>query len=475
MIRYFSLFGSSILLGIATLFTLSCSQEQKDTQFHYSIVSNGTLNGQKTVSIHDEPGQSGLTKRTIKVDSHWLQFIEAPQVFAMNTEYVLDSVSADFVSMTNQIGQSSNPNRTRFIVEGNSVRVKMPGRPDKHIRIPSGAWYDNTIYYPFLLSAFSDPEVQRIKHQVFIPQSLNFDTVEFELINQDSVRIEVVERNLDNGTVKRKWINPRTALLDSIFWEFRVERRISAPIGPDQVNYADLRNIFYYPLPNIPPELSISPNFRIDLQARLLNQVPHEDDLTTLNQSFNGSIDGSSINGAFATSRIVYNDLPDAAFPLDRTGINRIPEKFLEPDEIVQSSDPAIAAAARKYSKGIHSLRKAVHELGGVVRARITNDEVTVGSAVEAWSSQSGDCGGQSMLLAALLRASGIPARISSGVTLVQRRGTFLAQHVWVEYYNPEIGWVPFDVALNQFDAFSAQHIKLGERANCRVEWADAQ
>jgi len=471
MIRYLSLFVSNIYLGFAILFTISCSQERQETQVHYSISSNGSLNGQKTVSILDELGHKGSAKRTIKVHSHWLQFIEAPQTFTMKTEYILDSISADLLYMANQIGQSSNLREAQFIVEENTVKVQVPGRPDLHIQIPPDAWFENTIYYPFLVHAFTEPEIDRITHQVFIPQSLNFDTIEYELISLDSIHLVVIERNLDNGTLKKKWINLQTALLDSIIWEYRIERSVSAPIRLEQLEHADLREVFYFPLPYNSPGLQNPAEMRIELQGRLLNQVPKEHDLTTLNQSFTGSINSPRITGTFKTSRIVYSDLPDATFPLDKNALSRVPDKFMEPDENIQSTNPAIVAAAARYTKGVNSLQEAVHELGVNVQARITNDEVTVSSAMDAWKTRSGDCSGQSMLLAALLRASGIPARLSSGVTLVQRRGTFLAQHVWVEYYNQEIGWVPFDVALNQFDEFSAQHIKLGQRANCMIEW----
>jgi transglutaminase-like putative cysteine protease len=61
---------------------------------------------------------------------------------------------------------------------------------------------------------------------------------------------------------------------------------------------------------------------------------------------------------------------------------------------------------------------------------------------------KSGDCNEHATLLTALLRAAGIPARISVGLVYM-REGFFY--HAWVEAYTGE--WITLDPTLNQMPA----------------------
>ena len=68
-----------------------------------------------------------------------------------------------------------------------------------------------------------------------------------------------------------------------------------------------------------------------------------------------------------------------------------------------------------------------------------------------------GDCNEHATLLTALLRASGIPAKIVVG--LVYTRGKFF-YHAWTEAYLDR--WVSMDATLNQMPV-DVTHIKLFE------------
>jgi transglutaminase-like putative cysteine protease len=82
---------------------------------------------------------------------------------------------------------------------------------------------------------------------------------------------------------------------------------------------------------------------------------------------------------------------------------------------------------------------------------------VTVPSALEVLKTRVGDCNEHSVLLTALLRSAGIPARINVG--LVYARGKFF-YHAWNEAY---LGtWISMDSVLNQMPT-DATHIKMIE------------
>jgi len=80
---------------------------------------------------------------------------------------------------------------------------------------------------------------------------------------------------------------------------------------------------------------------------------------------------------------------------------------------------------------------------------------ISVPSALEVLRTMTGDCNEHAVLLTALLRASGIPARLSVG--LVYNRGKFY-YHAWTEAYLGQ--WISMDATLNQMPA-DVSHICL--------------
>jgi hypothetical protein len=80
---------------------------------------------------------------------------------------------------------------------------------------------------------------------------------------------------------------------------------------------------------------------------------------------------------------------------------------------------------------------------------------ISIPSAIEVLKTRVGDCNEHATLLTALLRASGIPARLSVG--LVYNRGKFY-YHAWTEAYIE--GWITMDATLNQMPA-DVTHICL--------------
>ncbi|MBN1625224.1 MAG: transglutaminase domain-containing protein, partial [Deltaproteobacteria bacterium] len=80
---------------------------------------------------------------------------------------------------------------------------------------------------------------------------------------------------------------------------------------------------------------------------------------------------------------------------------------------------------------------------------------VSIPSALEVLETKAGDCNEHATLLTALLRASGIPARLAVG--LVYNRGRFY-YHAWTEAYLG--GWISMDPTLNQMPA-DVSHICL--------------
>ncbi len=80
---------------------------------------------------------------------------------------------------------------------------------------------------------------------------------------------------------------------------------------------------------------------------------------------------------------------------------------------------------------------------------------MSIPSATEVLETMTGDCNEHATLLTALLRAAGIPARISTGLVYIRENFYY---HAWVEAYTGE--WITIDPTMNQFPA-DVSHITL--------------
>ena len=129
---------------------------------------------------------------------------------------------------------------------------------------------------------------------------------------------------------------------------------------------------------------------------------------------------------------------------------------FLRPEFSIESDDKAVIEKARQIARNAKNPVIVAKRLKTWVYKNLRKQPVlTVPGALEVLKTRVGDCNEHAVLLAALLRASGIPARLCVG--LVYARGGFY-YHAWTEGYLGE--WVSMDATLNQMPV-DATHVKL--------------
>lgn len=131
---------------------------------------------------------------------------------------------------------------------------------------------------------------------------------------------------------------------------------------------------------------------------------------------------------------------------------------FLQPEFNMESDHSEIIEKAREIAGGEKNPLVVSKRLSTWVYLNLEKRPVvSVPSALEVLKTKVGDCNEHATLLTALLRASGIPARLSIG--LVYTRGKFF-YHAWTEAFLGS--WVSMDATLNQMPA-DATHMKLVE------------
>lgn len=129
----------------------------------------------------------------------------------------------------------------------------------------------------------------------------------------------------------------------------------------------------------------------------------------------------------------------------------------------LEADDAAIREAALAAIGDAAAPAARMHRLTAHVRAHVTSKSLDVGyaSARETLDARAGDCTEHALLLAALARSLGIPARVVSGLAYAPAwagRAHVFVPHAWVEAWTGS-RWEGFDAALPE--GFGSGHLAL--------------
>lgn len=141
-----------------------------------------------------------------------------------------------------------------------------------------------------------------------------------------------------------------------------------------------------------------------------------------------------------------------------------------QPNGLVQSDDPAVVALSRAVAREESDPWKVAVALESLVRQRVSSHNFTpaLATAAEVARTGEGDCTEHAVLLAALCRARGIPARVAIGLVYSASAGGF-AYHMWNEVWIAD-RWVPLDATLAR-GGIGAGHLKM---VNSSLQGVDA-
>jgi len=146
----------------------------------------------------------------------------------------------------------------------------------------------------------------------------------------------------------------------------------------------------------------------------------------------------------------------------------------LLPSAMINSDDPVVREMHGRATAGLgdepteraEAMRRFVHR---IINAK--NLGTALGSASDVARSRSGDCTEHAVLLAALLRADGIPARVVSGLIYADAfagQREIFGYHMWTRALvkvDGEKRWIDLDATLPGQTHFDATHIALAETA----------
>lgn len=140
-------------------------------------------------------------------------------------------------------------------------------------------------------------------------------------------------------------------------------------------------------------------------------------------------------------------------------------QAFLRPEPFIQSDHPRIretAAAILQGAEGESDLERARRLVRWVYEAIEKRPVLALPDALTTLEHRRGDCNEHAVLLTALARAAGIPARVEVGLVYLQGRFYY---HAWTLLH---VGrWVTADAAFGQLPA-DATHIRLASGSLAR-------
>lgn len=137
---------------------------------------------------------------------------------------------------------------------------------------------------------------------------------------------------------------------------------------------------------------------------------------------------------------------------------------------MLEVDDPAVSELTRRAlarnpegaGGRAEAMRRFVHRF-----VRSKNLDVGFATASEVARTRQGDCTEHAVLLAAMLRADGIPSRVASGLIFVDEfagADRIFAYHMWTQaLIETEAGWrwIDLDATLPESVAFDATHLTL--------------
>lgn len=136
------------------------------------------------------------------------------------------------------------------------------------------------------------------------------------------------------------------------------------------------------------------------------------------------------------------------------------PAACLAASQLIQKDDPLIESLSQHAAGAETDPGRIAGLLESFVQSHVQekNFSSALASATEVARSQEGDCTEHAVLLAAMLRNRGIPARIVAGLVYVHSQGGF-GGHMWTEAYI-DGHWVPLDATLG-LGGTAGGHIRL--------------
>jgi hypothetical protein len=451
---------------------LSCSlrlsaQDQTEKYF-MGIELNGTLCGYSEIFV-TPPQASG----TPYLSLDYKTFISFKAVGRDASQrqlftYHIDPRDGNFIYHDSHMEMAGQQMAATMTVVDDSLHIQPEGQPVTTTYLPDNTLLPNTTFFPHLLADFGSGDLDSATYRIFNVRNGRVEDFFYRRLGDERMELNgtsykaviLEERDPGTGLLSRYWIDKDSGLRLKVESGNGIRMYLTDPLVMERLGTGNADDLIFVRtnerIENIRGISSMT--VEADLDAF---PGPGMEDLNVSGQSFKGSIDGNSLRGSFQVEHQYYQGEDALSFGeahLFKEDISR----YLQPEELIQSEDPEIKELVSRLTEGSKDFWEASCRLSSWVAEHIEGS-INGGSALETLHRGDGACGSQSLLLAALCRASGIPARVAWGCVYTPEYGGSFGHHGWNEIYMGEAGWIAVDATFHETNYVDSGHIRLGE------------
>ncbi len=290
-------------------------------------------------------------------------------------------------------------------------------------------------------------------------------TEEVEVAGASRRAVRITSYDENTGTGATLWADPESGLVLRTAAPNGITAFLADASVRDRIASADFDKVIFAEVGVDIPNFTELTYMKVRAKLRTTGVAVTAESLNVPGQRFEGTVRENLVEGVFEISWPRYDGKGAPPFPW-KEAASLVPEKYLAPEELIESDDPEIVAKARELAAGATDAWDAAIRLSRFVADEIAY-RIPGGSAKHTLETRKGECGAHSALLVALCRAIGIPARVVSGGVYGPLHDGSFGQHAWVEIFmGKDRGWFPVDPTMHEVDSCDAGHLRLGERAS---------
>ncbi len=344
--------------------------------------------------------------------------------------FVLVSPAATFAAAGESDGMTLD---VRYGPEGRSERLALP--LDEPVHLASSL-------RPRLAAAWPEAGA-RFSHRVLSPATLRYEPVRVVVEGRETIdgveTLRIAEET--PGMASRAWIDRSGRAVreeGALGFMLRREPAEVAKTGIADAARVDLATTARVPFDGTIAEPRSLARLAIRVSGEAADHVPD----APPRQRVTGNV-----------VRIM-REATTPAGPEDEAELDR----YRKPSPFIESDDPGLVARAQSIVGSATSARDKVQRILGWVTAHVEQEpSLTIPSARDVLRTRRGDCNEHAVLVAALARAVGVPARVVAGVAYA---GDGFYYHAWNEVWLGS--WMSADAVFEQMPV-DATHVKLLE------------
>ncbi len=462
----FIAFVSGILSASASI---SVAGQQNKKEIYLATELNNVICGYSRIILSDTT-INGMNVEVMKQTSFFNFFALGHDITqCQKFNYHIDPSTGNFIYHDSFHQQGENTMSSSMYVAGDTIRITTPDSDDISLtNLPEGLIIPNTQFYPYLRNDFVANKMNSKTYPLFnvrtgkVEQTTYSKTGEEQLELAGKIFDAVVLTQSDSvsGLTIKLWIDKKSGMRLKVIGPNHMSSYLADASVIGKIKTGNWDAIFFSKTNEFISDIRNISYMKVEAGLEIFPSATIED-LNFQGQAFSGKSDENRTEGVFEISHERYDGKNAPPFPFATMNKYTDLSPYLEAADMIESNDSILVALAKELTKESKNLWEATCNISDWVAINIEGS-ILGGTARETYDTKSGLCGSQSMLMTALCRAAGIPARSVWGCLYTPEYGGSFGHHAWNEIFMGEAGWIPVDVTIHETNFVDSGHIRLG-------------